>query len=65
MIKVIFVCLGNICRSPAGEGIFRHLVEKENLVNDVIVSSCGIGDWHLGSRPKFVCAKLQAKEAFS
>lgn len=52
MIKVLFVCLGNICRSPAGEGMLRHLVEKEGLAEEIIISSCGIGDWHIGSPPE-------------
>lgn len=51
MIKVLFVCLGNICRSPAAEGIFRHLVNQEGMSEEVIVASCGIGDWHLGQLP--------------
>lgn len=51
MIKVLFVCLGNICRSPAGEGVLRHLVDKVGLANEVIISSCGIGSWHIGHPP--------------
>lgn len=50
MTKVMFVCLGNICRSPAGEGVLRHLAEKENVPN-LIIASCGIGDWHIGHPP--------------
>lgn len=50
-MKVLFVCLGNICRSPAGEGILRHLVEKEGLSDQITISSCGIGDWHIGHPP--------------
>lgn len=51
MMKVLFVCIGNICRSPAGEGIFRALIEKEGLANEVIISSCGIGSWNIGHSP--------------
>lgn len=47
--SVLFVCLGNICRSPAAEGILRHMAEKENAA--VHVESCGLGDWHKGSLP--------------
>lgn len=50
MPNVLFVCLGNICRSPAAEGIMRHLAEKQNL-KDLTVESCGIGDWHVGQMP--------------
>lgn len=45
----MFVCLGNICRSPAGEGILRHIAKDKGL--DVRVESCGIGDWHAGQLP--------------
>lgn len=51
MIKVLFVCLGNICRSPLGEGIFRHLVTEAGLAADFVVDSAGTGDWHVGSPP--------------
>lgn len=51
MVKVMFVCLGNICRSPAGEAILRHFVEKEGLADQVTIASCGIGDWHIGHPP--------------
>ena len=49
MVSVLFVCLGNICRSPAAEGVLRHLVEKEGL--QVHIESCGLGDWNLGQLP--------------
>jgi protein-tyrosine phosphatase len=47
MASVLFVCLGNICRSPAGEAVLRHLAEK-NSISDLHVRSCGMGDWHMG-----------------
>lgn len=47
----MFVCLGNICRSPAAEGVFRQLVQKEGLENEILTSSSGIGDWHIGQLP--------------
>ena len=49
-ISVLFVCLGNICRSPAGEGILKFLSQKDPLL-DLHVESCGIGDWHVGQGP--------------
>jgi len=49
MQSVIFVCLGNICRSPLAEGIARNIVEKEAL--DIEVDSAGTGDWHIGEPP--------------
>ena len=51
MIKVLFVCMGNICRSPAGEGVFKQLIQKNNLEDQVYVESCGLGDWHIGHSP--------------
>ena len=49
-IHVLFVCMGNICRSPAGEGILKHLASQEPSLS-LHVESCGIGDWHLGQAP--------------
>ncbi|WP_276351390.1 low molecular weight protein-tyrosine-phosphatase [Cohnella caldifontis] len=50
-ISVLFVCLGNICRSPMAEAVFRDLVRKEGLENAISVHSAGTGDWHLGKPP--------------
>jgi protein-tyrosine phosphatase len=49
-IRVSFVCLGNICRSPTAEGIMRHLVERAGLSDAIDVESAGTGTWHLGER---------------
>ncbi len=51
MIKVLFVCLGNICRSPLGEGIFRHRVTQAGLEAYFDIDSAGTGNWHVGSEP--------------
>ncbi|UOQ92518.1 low molecular weight phosphotyrosine protein phosphatase [Halobacillus shinanisalinarum] len=51
MIHVLFVCLGNICRSPMAEAIFRDLIKEENLGNHISVDSAGIGHWHVGAAP--------------
>lgn len=51
MVKVLFVCLGNICRSPTADGIFRQLVAQANLQDQVLVDSAGTGDWHIGKAP--------------
>lgn len=50
-VSVLFVCLGNICRSPSAEAVFRHLVEKRGLGDRVQIDSAGTGDWHVGDAP--------------
>ena len=50
-IRVLFVCLGNICRSPTAEGVFRHLLTQQGLADRVAVDSCGTGSWHIGKAP--------------
>lgn len=49
--RVLFVCLGNICRSPMAEAVFRNLVEKASLETVIEVDSAGTGDWHIGHQP--------------
>src|ERR1043166_10261580 len=51
MVRVLFVCLGNICRSPMAEAVFTHLVAKAGLENDIKADSAGTGHWHIGERP--------------
>jgi len=50
-VRVLFVCLGNICRSPTAEGVMRSLLEREGMQADVRVDSAGTGAWHVGSPP--------------
>lgn len=47
-VRVLFVCTGNICRSPTAEGVFRHLVEAEKLQQRVLVDSAGTHGYHVG-----------------
>lgn len=50
-MRVLFVCLGNICRSPTAEGVLRHQLEAAGLGDVVHVASAGTGDWHVGKAP--------------
>ena len=50
-VNVLFVCLGNICRSPMAEAVFRDLVQKEGLAGRFEIASAGMGDWHAGEPP--------------
>lgn len=50
-IRVLFVCLGNICRSPMGEGVFRHLVNQEGLNAHFHIDSAGTSGYHIGEKP--------------
>ncbi len=51
MIRVLFVCLGNICRSPMAEAVFAHKVREAGLGGTIIADSAGTGDWHIGHAP--------------
>jgi protein-tyrosine phosphatase len=50
-MRVLFVCLGNICRSPTAEGVLRHKLREAGLADQVEVASAGTGDWHVGKAP--------------
>jgi protein-tyrosine phosphatase len=50
-IRICFVCLGNICRSPTAEGVMKHLLAREGLSERVCVESAGTGDYHTGELP--------------
>jgi len=51
LVKVLFICTGNICRSPTAEGVFRALVEANNLSHAIEIDSVGTGSWHVGKPP--------------
>ena len=60
MIRVLFICLGNICRSPMAEAVMRDLVEKRGLTARIKVDSAGTSNWHEGEPPhKGTRAKLE------
>ncbi|HMR57402.1 MAG TPA: low molecular weight protein-tyrosine-phosphatase [Cyclobacteriaceae bacterium] len=50
-MKVLFVCLGNICRSPLAEAVFTHKIQKLNLQFTISADSCGTGAYHIGEQP--------------
>jgi protein-tyrosine phosphatase len=58
--RVLFVCMGNICRSPTAEGVFRHLVEKQGLAAKILIDSAGTHNYHIGDAPD---ARSQAAAA--
>lgn len=49
--RLLFVCLGNICRSPSGENVMRHLVREAGLEEHFEIDSAGTAGWHIGNRP--------------
>ncbi|UEG62954.1 low molecular weight protein-tyrosine-phosphatase [Stutzerimonas chloritidismutans] len=50
-MRILFVCMGNICRSPTAEGVFRQRVEQAGLGSRIEIDSAGTGDWHVGKAP--------------
>ena len=50
-VRILFVCLGNICRSPTAEAVMRGLVTEAGLEGQVEIESAGTGDWHIGHPP--------------
>ncbi|WP_219837506.1 low molecular weight protein-tyrosine-phosphatase [Paenibacillus sp. R14(2021)] len=58
MIRVLFVCLGNICRSPMAEAVFRHQVKELHVEDRIEADSAGTGDWHLCKPPHEGTRKL-------
>ncbi|MHB0776933.1 low molecular weight protein-tyrosine-phosphatase [Halomonas sp. WWR20] len=65
MIRVLFVCLGNICRSPTAEGVLRERVVEAGLSGLVEIDSCGTGNWHVGEAPDERAVAAAAKRDVS
>ena len=65
MKKILFVCLGNICRSPAAEGIFKQLIANEKLDGQFQIDSAGLLDYHEGENYDSRMIKHAAKRGFN
>lgn len=63
-MKVLFVCLGNICRSPSADGILRKKLAEHGLADRVVVDSAGTGDWHIGKAPDLRSQQAAAKRGY-
>lgn len=62
--RVLFVCLGNICRSPTAHGVFQHMVDREQLSDRIMVDSCGTGSFHIGEKPDPRTIKAAAQRKY-
>src|SRR3954464_13024007 len=51
LTRLLFVCMGNICRSPTAEGVMRSLVREAGLEDEIVIDSAGTGGWHAGDPP--------------
>lgn len=63
--SILFVCLGNICRSPLAEGVFRALVEEKGEEDNFVIDSCGTGSWHVGNPPHAGSREIAKKHGVS
>jgi protein-tyrosine phosphatase len=59
-VRILFVCMGNICRSPTAEGVMRHLLAERGLQDEIHVESAGTGGWHAGAPPDARSARAAA-----
>jgi len=62
--KILFVCLGNICRSPSAEAVFKHLIKKNKLEDDFFVDSAGTAAYHDGERADSRMRKFGSKRGY-
>jgi protein-tyrosine phosphatase len=63
--RVLFVCLGNICRSPTAEGIFREVVKRRGTADRFVIDSAGTGSWHIGHPPDRRMQRAAKKHGYS
>lgn len=64
-VAVLFVCLGNICRSPVAAGVFKHLVKERGLEQSFLIDSCGTGNWHSGETAHSETRRVATKRGVS
>jgi protein-tyrosine phosphatase len=64
MKRILFVCLGNICRSPGAEAVFTHLVEMKGLKDEFIIDSAGLGAWHVGEKADYRMRQFGQKRGY-
>jgi protein-tyrosine phosphatase len=62
--RVLFVCMGNICRSPTAEGVFRHLVKQQGMTDAILIDSAGTHDYHIGDAPDARSQAAAAKRGY-
>ena len=63
--KVLFICLGNICRSPTAQAVFEKKISERKLETLITVDSCGTGSWHLGKMPDSRAVEMAGKRGYS
>ena len=63
--RILFVCMGNICRSPVDECLFRAAIEQAECANQFIVESAGTGGWHVGNPPDRRMRQAAQKQGFT
>ena len=64
-MRICFVCLGNICRSPTAEGVMRKLVDQAGLAHAIAIDSAGTGEWHVGEQPDPRTVEAAARRGIS
>jgi protein-tyrosine phosphatase len=64
MVKILFVCMGNICRSPTAEGVFRHKVAEAGLEDRIAIDSAGTHAYHVGQPPDLRAQKTALNHGF-
>ncbi len=64
MVKILFVCMGNICRSPTAEGVFRELAERAGLGRTIEIDSAGTHGYHIGAPPDPRAQKAAARRGY-